>query len=214
MRRVSPGLDRGLKVIIDRNFNKWAIFPWNWILSLFRIWPKVRFHTHVRTYFSPQRQRWFGVCRECWLPDILWPALGISSRSGDMATMIFISPSISWLPSWQLSPRSATFRLPLVCSTMSRFLGVMWPRTTPHQVVYVWQVYPGQSITAMQPPFLYFDWMILPGFLEMTMTSLSPETRGCRFFYPSTHLKKYLLFNPPNSEIQTKRFREKVFYSV
>ena len=35
MRRVSPGLDRGLKVIIDRNFNKWAILPWNWILSLF-----------------------------------------------------------------------------------------------------------------------------------------------------------------------------------
>ena len=160
-------------------------------------------HNHSRH----QCQRWFGFWKKCWLPDILWPALGISSRSGDMATMIFITPANSWLPSWQLSPRSATFRLPLVCSTMSRFLGVMWPRTTHCQVVFVWP-------KLLQPSCLHFDSMVSPGFLEMTMTSLSPETRGCRFFYPSTHLKKCLLFNLPISEIQTKRFREKVVYSV
>ena len=163
-------------------------------------WQREGKHYMLEYFSSRQRQRWFGVCRECWLPDLLWPTLGVSPHSGEMATMI--TTANSWF-----SPRSATFRLPPAYSTMSRFLGVMWPRTTHCQVVFVWP-------KLLQPSCLHFDSMVSPGFLEMTMTSLSPETRGCRFFYPSTHLKKCLLFNPPISEIQTKRFREKVVYSV
>ena len=89
-------------------------------------WKNILLSTSIKIFSFPQRKWWLGVCKECWISNILGAALRIPPPSGLLESIL--CPCIhSYL-------RFAIFPLHLDVNMMWKSSGVMSPRMTLQQV--------------------------------------------------------------------------------
>ena len=127
-RKATPGLDQGLKVVLDRNFNKCESSFSVWILFGCDFWLNA-----VTVIVVFQRQRWFSLFWKWWLPDFPGPALRIPPAPGDMP----------WFANHvHLQYRFNTFLWPPANSTMLKCLRAVSQLMRRNPVTYFfWQTF-------------------------------------------------------------------------